>query len=85
MHLSTAASELVLMLGFDFPPMAELTDRFELHKLRNRYGLMRSLIVGNPNTQYVLIDHPKHLEKTYRDLANLTCDNLGNVLKLLAQ
>jgi hypothetical protein len=85
MHLSTAASELVLMLGFDFPPMAELTDRFELHKLRNRYGLMRSLIVGNPDTQYVLIDHPKQLEKTFQDLPNLTCDNLGNVLQLLAQ
>ena len=85
MHLATAASEVVLMLGVDLPPMAELLDRFELHKLRNRYGLTRSLIAGNPNTQYVLIDHQKKLEKTFRDLTNLTCDTLENVLKLLAQ
>jgi hypothetical protein len=32
-----------------------------------------------------MIDHPKQIEKTYQDLANLTRDSLGNVLKLLAQ
>ena len=85
MHLATAASEVVLLLGVDLLPMAELLDRFELHKLRNRYGLTRSLIAGHPNTQYVLIDHQKKLEKTFQDLPNLTCDSLGNVLKLLAQ
>jgi hypothetical protein len=47
--------------------------------------LTRSLIAGHPNTQYVLIDHQKKLEKTFQDLPNLTCDSLGNVLKLLAQ
>ena len=83
--MAAATSEIVLMMGFVFPPIGEIADRFELHKLQNRYGLIRSLIENNPGQQFVLIDHPKQLEKTYQDLANLTCDNLGNVLKLLAQ
>ena len=84
LHLATAASEIVLMMGFDFLPIVETADRFELHKIRNRYGLVRSLISNNADTQFVLIDHPKKLEKTYQELSNLTCDKLGNVLKLLA-
>ena len=85
LHLASVSSEIVIMLGFDLSTMAELTDRFELHKLRNRYGLTRSLITSNPNTQYVLIDHSKDLDKNFQDLANLTCDTLENVLQLLAQ
>ena len=85
LHVAAATSEIVLMMGFVFPPIGEIADRFELHKLQNRYGLIRSLIENNPGQQFVLIDHPKQLEKTYQDLANLTRDNLGNVLKLLAQ
>ena len=85
LHLASDSSEIVLMLGFNFPPMAELTDRFELHKLRNRYGLVRSLVTSKSDVQFVMIDHPKHIEKTYQNIPNLTCDSLGNVLKLLAQ
>jgi hypothetical protein len=32
-----------------------------------------------------MIDHPKQMEKTYQNIANLTRDSLGNVLQLLAQ
>ena len=85
LHLASDAGEIVIMLGFDLPPIAELADRFELHKLKNRYGLLRSLIVTNQDTQYVLVNHQTQLEKTFKDLANLTCDNLENVLQLLAQ
>jgi hypothetical protein len=85
LHLAAAASDIVLIMGFVFPPIGEIADRFELHKLRNRYGLIRSLIANNPDQQFVLIDHPKKLEKTYQDLANLTRDSLKNVLKLLTQ
>lgn len=85
LHLATAGSEIVLMMGFNFLPIGELTDRFELHKLKNRYGLVHSLISNNDTVQFVLLDHPKKIDKIYQDLANLTCDNLGNVLKLLAQ
>ena len=85
LHLAAAASEIVLMVGFVFPPIGEIPDRFELHKLRNRYGLVRSLVTNNPGIQFVMIDHPKQLEKTYQNIANLTRDTLGNVLQLLAQ
>lgn len=85
LHLACSLSEIVLMMGFSFPPIGEIADRFEMHKLRNRYGLVRSLISNNPEIQFVLIDHPKKIEKTFSELPNLTCDNLGNVLKLLTQ
>ena len=85
LHLAGNSGEIVLMMGFNFPPIAKLADRFELHKLKNRYGLVRSLITSKTDTQFVMIDHPKQMEKTYQTISNLTCDTLGNVLQLLAQ
>jgi len=84
MHLASADSDLVLLAGFQLPPIVDPGDRFELHKIKNYYGLIHSLIASN-SAQYVLLDHPEEFDKSYRDLTNLTCDTLENVLQLLAQ
>jgi len=82
MHLAAADSDLVLMLGFDWTLPKTLEDRFERHKLTNRHGLIRGAISGTDRVQWVAIDSPD-LDKSYQNLANLTCDSLQNALKLL--
>lgn len=86
LHLASSNSEIILLLGFNFQKIStDITDKFELHKIKNYYGLTRSLIASKPELQFVLVDHPGDLDKSFKDLANLTCDNLENVLQLLAQ
>jgi hypothetical protein len=63
----------------------EITDRFELHKLKNYLGLIRSLIVNQPEIQWVLIDHDNDTDKSFGELGNFTKDTLENVLDLLTQ
>jgi hypothetical protein len=86
LHLASSGSNIVLMIGFDFTNIStNITDRFNLHKIKNYYGLSRSLIINQPQIQWVLIDHSNNLDKSFKDLPNLTCDTLENVLQLLAQ
>lgn len=82
-HLASTQSDIVLLLGFDFSTQFLPEDAFEKHKIRNYYGLIRSAIRNNPDIQYVLVDHPKDLDKAFKELPNLTCDVMANVLKLL--
>jgi hypothetical protein len=86
LHLSSSKSEIILLLGFNLQKIStEITDKFELHKIKNYYGLTRSLIASKSEIQFVLVDHPGEPDKSFQDLANLTCDTLENVLQLLAQ
>jgi hypothetical protein len=72
------------MLGFDFQKIStEISDRYELHKIKNYYGLTRSLISSRTDIQWVLVDHSDNLDKSFKELTNFTIDTLKNVLKLL--
>lgn len=82
LHLAAAASEIVLMLGFDFVLPETVADRFEGHKLTNRHGLMRGAMANRPLVQWVAVDCD-NLDKSYQTLPNLTCDTMPNVLQLL--
>ena len=84
MHLAETLSELVLLVGFNLSEIVDPGDRFALHKIKNYYGLIHSLI-STSTAQFVLLDHDGNLDKSYQDLTNLTCDTLENVLQLLAQ
>lgn len=84
LHMVAAVSDLVLMAGFDLGKIPEPEDRFQKHKLQNYHGMVRSVISNNPNVQWVLVDHKAELDKAYQNLPNLTCDEMVNVLKLLA-
>lgn len=83
MHLASASSDIILLVGFDFAPRADITDRYEKHMYQNRHGLINSVIRQNDQKQWVLIDHPDQIAKTYQTLPNLTCDTMENALKLL--
>ena len=83
MHLVASKSDIVLLAGFDLSIQNTPQDRFAQHRLKNRLGLMRSAFVNNPEIQWVLVDHPKEVDKAFSDLSNLTCDVMKNVLNLL--
>jgi hypothetical protein len=84
LHLASTQSDIVLLLGFDLSTQTLPDDDFEKHKIRNYYGLIRSAIRNSPETQFVLVDHSKDLDKAFKEIPNLTCDIMANVLKLLS-
>jgi hypothetical protein len=84
LHLAAGQNDIILMLGFDFQKIStEISDRYELHKIKNYYGLTRSLISSRTDIQWVLVDHSDNLDKSFKELTNFTIDTLKNVLKLL--
>lgn len=84
MHLVSANSDIVLLAGFDFSEQEPKTNKLEQHCARNRLGLTYQVMSSNPEIQFVLVDHPKTVDKIYSGLTNLTCDVMKNVLKLLS-
>ena len=83
LHLVAPISDIVLLAGFNLAKLIPVEDRFELHKLRNYHGLVRSTIATSPTVQWVVVDHPAELDKAYRELDNITCDTMENVLQLI--
>lgn len=84
LHLCAGSSDIVLLLGYDLGPMSEDLGKLDRHRMVNRHGLIRSAIANASQTQWVVVDHPRDLDKAYQTLPNLTCDSMASVLKLLA-
>ena len=83
MHLAAAASDIVLLLGFDWTakPLPEDTDK---RLLRHNYiNLVREAIAGNAQTQWVVIDHAGAIMPELAQLSNLTQDTMANVFGML--
>jgi hypothetical protein len=78
LHLAGSTADIVIMTGFKLIPNSDSDDP-------HYFGHVLSAIKQHPDTQWVIIDHHTDLDKHFQDLANLTCDTLGNVLQLLAQ
>ena len=83
MHLAASVSDIVLLLGFDFAEIQLPEDQLKKHKINNWHGLIRSIIASDNRIQWVAVDHPIELDKSYQNLPNLTCDTMENALKLL--
>ena len=83
MHLASENSDIVILAGFDLGKITPPTDPLERHRLINRHGLQYSMIAHSEPVQWVVIDHPAELDKSYQNLSNLTCDTMENVLQLL--
>jgi hypothetical protein len=81
MHLASASSDLILLLGYD---LSEITaeDRFERHKKLNYMNAFRATLNTYPDIQFVLIDHPGDLDESFQSVTNLTCDKYQTVLQL---
>lgn len=75
MHLAATASDIVLLLGFDWTESSKSQDP-------HYWGMVYSVIKSNEQTQWVLIDPATDLRSDLAKLNNFTTDSLSNVLKL---
>lgn len=85
LHLAAANSDIVLMLGFDLVLNTGPMDAKTAKILQDYHGLLRSLIVNTPETQFVAINQAQMLSPAYQGITNLTCDTLQAVLTLMEQ
>lgn len=77
MHLSSTVSDVVLLVGFDWHTVVDDPRHV------NYRNLVQQAIAQNPQTQWVLIDHPASLWTELSNLENLTQDTLDSVIKQL--
>ena len=82
MHLVAEHNDLVLLLGYN---LAEVTtqDKYQRHKQLNYQNAFRATLNTYPNVQFVLIDHLGDLDKSFKNISNITCDKFESVLQLL--
>lgn len=83
LHLATTASDIVLLVGFDFAKKPKNSDRLQEHQAQHYRGLVAQVIQDNPGVQWVVIDHPEELHPALSDLSTLTQDTMVNVLRLM--
>lgn len=82
-HLAAANSDIVLMTGFDLRAQPDHDHASDRVQWRNQMGLLSSAVASAAAVQFVLVDHPTPLGKSFDHLKNLTCDKLQNMLQLL--
>ena len=83
LHLTAGISDIVLLLGFDLAEADLPVDRLQRHRALNYRNLVRQAMKDNPNTQWVLVDHPQPIGKDFGELVNLTQDSMDNVIGML--
>lgn len=84
-HLASDQSDIVLLTGFDLSKPQKSLDPYQNHDSYHYLSLINSIIQTKTSVQWVVIDHPIDLDDRFRELPNLTCDTMANVLKLLDQ
>jgi hypothetical protein len=83
LHLGASQADIVLLLGFDFTEPVKIEDRLLEHRAHHYRSLAKQVIKDNNQTQWVLVDHPGDIMKTWDMIDNLSCDTLSNVLTLM--
>jgi len=83
MHLAAANSDIVLLLGFDWTEKPKNPDRLLAHRALVYRNLVSGAIKTNPQTQWVLVDHPGEIDPELAKLENLTKDTMDTALSLL--
>jgi hypothetical protein len=83
-QLVSGQSDLVLLLGFDWTEKPKSADRLTAHRATNYQRFIKDAIGGNPNVQWVLVDHKGEVMSELAEFENLTIDSLENVIELLS-
>lgn len=79
LHLASTCSDLVLLLGFDWPQST--SDWSEPQ--RHYFGMIHYIIQSTPKTQWVMIDPGQTPHPELTKLENFSTDTLTNVFELL--
>lgn len=83
MHLASGASDIILLLGFDWSEKPISTDKLVEHRAHNYRSLVKHAITNNPSVQWVLVDHPNPIMLGLSKIDNLTTETMSNVFKML--
>lgn len=82
MHLAASINDIILLIGFDLTEKPKTGNKLSDHKTLVYNTLVKHAIDGNPEVQWVLVDHPGPVMKFLSKLPNLTQDSLTNCLGL---
>jgi hypothetical protein len=72
------------MMGFDFSEPVKNPNKLVEHRETNYRNLTKQAMIDNPNTQWVMVNHPAEFRKDLQKVANLSQDSLENVIGMLA-
>lgn len=84
LHLAASTSDIVLLLGFDFGEYSQQPDKLAEHRAHHYRGLIKQAIIGNPEIQWVVVDHKTPIRDEFQNLENFSQDSIENVLDLLS-
>ncbi len=83
MHLAASVSDIVLLLGFDWQEQEKNPDKLIEHRAHVYRTMVKHVIEGNPEIQWVLVDHPGDIMKSMSKIPNLVKDTMDTALSLL--
>lgn len=83
MHLATATSDLVLLLGFNLTKESTTSDKLQSHKRHNYNNYFRQIIESSNPVQWVLLDQSGEVDEHLKKIPNLQFDTLSKVLAQL--
>jgi hypothetical protein len=83
MHLAASVSDIVLLLGFDWQEQEKNPDKLTEHRAHVYRTMVKHVIEGNPEIQWVLVDHPGDIMKSMSKIPNLVKDTMDTALSLL--
>jgi len=84
LNIAVPAADIVLLLGFNFSPLLNTDDEALRESRAEYYFNVRTIIVENPETQFVLVEYEYELASWVIELSNVTQDTAANVKSLLA-
>jgi hypothetical protein len=83
MNLAATVSDVVLLVGFDWPEQDKNPDKLLEHRAHNYRGVVNHLIQQRSGVQWVLVDPPQTVRPDLSKFDNFSTDSLKSVLKLL--
>ena len=83
MNLAATVSDVVLLIGFDWPTQSKNPDKLLEHRAHNYREVVNRLIQERSTVQWVMVDPPTAVRPELIKFDNFGTDSLKSVLKLL--
>jgi len=82
LHLAAAASDIVLLLGWDLTELKPDADRLKTNQAQHHRNLLYQALKDYNQIQWVVVDHTGKLAPIFTNLDNVVTDTLESVLAL---
>jgi hypothetical protein len=81
-HLAAAASDIVLLLGWDLTELKSNSDKLKANQAQHHRNLLFQALKDYNQIQWVVVDHVGKLSPNLANLDNVVTDTLESVLAL---